>query len=108
MTVTVGSLWRRPRQLRDAICGRGAGDITVGLRQSCIFPPLFLIQTLLLTVICARDLETGLMVEATLRGQLWELCEEPVTVFEETILMDCVKTVPKLICLVVVFLWEKR
>lgn len=50
----------------------------------------------------------GLVVEATLRGQLWELREEPVTVFEETILMDCVKIVPVLIGPAVIFLCKKR
>lgn len=65
---------------------------------------MFSIQTILRTVICATDLGMGLVVKAALWGQLWELCEEPVTVFEETVLMDCVKIVPVLIRPAVVLL----
>ena len=46
--------------------------------------------------------------EATLRGQLWELREEPVAVFEEPILVDCVEIVPVLIGPAVVFLCKRR
>lgn len=49
----------------------------------------------------------GVVVEAALWGQLWKLCEEPVTVFEETILVDCVKIVPVLIGPAFVFLCKK-
>lgn len=48
------------------------------------------------------------MVQAALWGQLWELCEEPVTVFEEMILVDCVKAVPVLIGPAVVFLCKGK
>lgn len=44
---------------------------------------------------------------ATLGAQLWELGEEPVPVFEEAILMDCVKIIPVLICPAFIFLWKK-
>lgn len=40
---------------------------------------------------------TGVLVEATLWGQLRELCEEPVAVFEEAILMDGVEFIPVLV-----------
>lgn len=69
---------------------------------------MFLLQTLLLAVIRVRDLKSGFIVEATLGGQLWELCEQPVTVLEETILVDGVKTIPELICPAVIFLCKKK
>lgn len=46
----------------------------------------------------------GHIVRATLGAQLGELGEEPVPIFEETILMDCVEIVPVLICPVFIFL----
>lgn len=48
------------------------------------------------------------VVRAALWGQLWELREEPVTVFEETILVDCVKLVPVFIGPAVVVLCKGR
>lgn len=53
----------------------------------------------------ARDFMMGHVVRATLGAQLGELGEEPMPIFEETILMDCVEIVPVLICPVFIFLW---
>lgn len=69
---------------------------------------LFLIQAVLLPVTCTSDVRMGFMFEAALWSQLWELREEPVTVFEEAILVDCVKIVPILIGPVVKFLCKEK
>lgn len=68
-------------------------------------PALLLVQAILPTVVSGGNLS---VVEMTLRGQLRELCEEPVTVFEETILMDRVEIVPVFICPAVVFLCKEK
>lgn len=94
--------------LKNAISGRGAWDVIISVRHSCSFPTLLLIPTILAAVTWARDLRMTHMVKATLRGQLWELREEPVAVFEETILVDRVEIVPVLICPAVVFLCKEE
>lgn len=56
----------------------------------------------------ARDFMMGHVVRATLGAQLGELGEEPMPIFEETILVDCVEIVPVLICPVFIFLWGEK
>lgn len=70
-------------------------------------PALLLAQAILLNVISGRHLRVLHMVKVTLWSQLRELCKEPVTVFEETILMDCVEIVPVFICPAVVLLCKE-
>lgn len=94
--------------LQYAIGGRRARKVTISVRQSCMFPALLSILTVLLTFYCTRGTRVRFMVQAALWGQLWELCEEPVTVFEETILVDCVKAIPVLIGPAVVFLCKGK
>lgn len=67
-------------------------------------PALLLAQTILRTLIRAWHLRVVHMVKVTLRSQLRELCEEPVTVFEEAILVDRVEIVPVFIRPAVVLL----
>ena len=58
---------------------------------------LALFETMWFTVLSSMVPNTGVLVETTLWGQLRELCEEPVAVFEEAILMDGVEFIPVLV-----------
>lgn len=91
--------------LQNAIWGRGAREVNINGRHSGTLLCPFLI---LGTAARARDFMMGHVVRATLGAQLRELGEEPMPVFEETILMDCVEIIPVLICPVFIFLWRKK
>lgn len=54
----------------------------------------------------ARGFMMGHVV--TLGAQLGELGEEPMPIFEEAILVDCVEIVPVLVCPVFIFLWGEK
>lgn len=69
---------------------------------------MLLAQAVMPTVVSGWDLRVFHMVKMALWGQLRELCEEPVTVFEETILMDRVEIVPVFICPAIIFLCKDK
>lgn len=94
--------------LQNAVSGWGPWDSVITTTFCHRVPALLLVQAILPTVVSDRDLRVLHMVKMTLRGQLGELCEEPVTVFEETILMDSVEIVPVFICPAVVFLCKEK
>lgn len=94
--------------LQNAIRGRGARDALISATLRHNVPTLLLTQAFLPTVIGGRDLSVGHVVKTTLRGQFWELCEEPVTVFEEAILVDRVEIVPVFIGSAVVLLCKEK
>lgn len=90
--------------LQNAIWGSSSRKVNINVRHSWDFRCLLLI---LETNTDARDFlmfHTGVRLWAQLR----ELSEEPMSIFKETILMDCVKFVPVLICSIFIFLWKKR
>lgn len=90
--------------LQNAIRGSSARNVNIDVRHSCDFLCLLLI---LETNTDARDFML-FHIGVTLWAQLGELSEEPMPIFEETILMDCVKFVPVLVCPVFIFLWIKN
>lgn len=94
--------------LQNAIWGRGARGGVITVRQSGDFPALLGTRAVLAIVNCGADFGMRLVVEAALWGQLGELGEEPVAVFEETILMDCVEIIPVLVRPAVVFIWGEK
>lgn len=90
--------------LQNAIRGSSARKVNINVRHSCDFLCLLLI---LETNIVTRDFMM-FHIGVTPWAQLRELSEEPMPIFEETILMDCVKFVPVVICPVFIFLWKKN